>query len=121
MNGPVTTTWAVGNTAPAAGVCRIAMSSAGPAAVGSSTGCKGTVSPYDRVLDLAGNVEEWDNSGCRFPDAGAMPDTFAEIQCGRRGGSYAHTVDDSKCITGTSAPIDTRTARLGFRCCKSPL
>ena len=121
VNGPAGTPWSVGNSAPAAGVCRVDMSSAGAAAVGSLASCKGTVSPYDRVFDLTGNVEEWDNSGCKFRGAGTTADDRLTIQCGRRGGSYAHTTDNSRCVTFGSAPIDNKRANLGFRCCKGPL
>ncbi|MBI2390911.1 MAG: SUMF1/EgtB/PvdO family nonheme iron enzyme [Deltaproteobacteria bacterium] len=121
VNGPAITEWSVGSTTPAMGTCRLEMPGAGPAPVGSLGGCVGIEPPYNRVFDMSGNVEEWDTSGCRNLRAGTTPEDRLTIQCGRRGGSYVNSIKDGKCVTFGSAPIDTRTAQRGFRCCKGPL
>jgi Sulfatase-modifying factor enzyme 1 len=75
--------------------------------VGANTGCVGG---YTGLLDMSGNVGEWEND-CT-PAGGGNPE-----QCGTRGGSYN---DDSSHLGCTSVSQRGRTSRsssVGFRCC----
>jgi formylglycine-generating enzyme required for sulfatase activity len=75
--------------------------------VKTATGCVGGV---PGLYDIAGNVNEWEDS-C---DA----ETGAGDSCRWRGGSYYSLDPDPACSTNEGTPVRTsRSARIGIRCC----
>lgn len=117
--GNATVEWATGS-APGAGVCHIASGDFGPAPVNTYPLCRGTKEPYARVLDMCGNVREWDGSGCPLSElkAGTTPTQRAGILCGTRGGYYDASVSDGRCVTASAWSIANRNNTVGVRCCK---
>jgi formylglycine-generating enzyme required for sulfatase activity len=86
-------------------------SDAGPTAVGSHLGCAGG---YPGLLDMSGNVEEWDNvCDSTTTDAGSG----TSDACYTRGGTWA-------ALEGTSTCASTgrlyRGNHAGIRCCATP-
>lgn len=87
-----------------------------PYAVGTHASCTSPSPGYDSLLDLSGNVEEWEDSCEVTATAGeASPDDA----CRTRGGSFASSREAIRC---DAVPADARTRAttlptLGFRCC----
>jgi formylglycine-generating enzyme required for sulfatase activity len=80
--------------------------------VDSKAACTSTEFPYSCIVDLSGNVAEWENS-C---DSDA-----ADANCRVRGGTYADEGAEAlSCAASATRPrnLDTDNS-IGFRCCKS--
>lgn len=81
-------------------------------AVASASGCHGDAWPTDGLLDLSGNVWEWENS-CAGGTPG-LPDTDV---CRVRGSSFAFDRAILSCSYGGSAARNTTYEGGGIRCC----
>jgi len=85
------------------------------APVGSFTRCVGG---FPGLLDMSGNVNEWENS-CYAASDGGGPDND---QCFLRGGGYAHNLLELQCEPDIKhIYIDYRKDQrfdVGFRCCR---
>jgi sulfatase modifying factor 1 len=81
--------------------------------IASTTECHAPSAPYDCVVDLSGNVQEWDDS---------CTDATEAASCRLRGGGFnvPKTPSDFACAADASAPR-TGAANgyigIGFRCC----
>jgi formylglycine-generating enzyme required for sulfatase activity len=75
-------------------------------AVGSATGCVGG---YPALLDMSGNVWEWEDS-CNA-QAGASD------LCRIRGGSYSQNAASLDCAADSALPRGSAGKAVGFRCC----
>jgi formylglycine-generating enzyme required for sulfatase activity len=75
-------------------------------AVGSASACHGIASPYSDVLDMTGNVREWEDS--------CSGKTSAFDDCRTRGGSFQ---TDAPCSGSATSNRSTTAGDLGFRCC----
>lgn len=81
-----------------------------PVQPGTFTSCHGVGAPYDAVLDLSGNVDEWEDS-C------AITPPIATTLCrGRGGGTGDHS--EATCDRTAQSEAQSRFDGLGFRCCK---
>ncbi|MBI2394389.1 MAG: SUMF1/EgtB/PvdO family nonheme iron enzyme [Deltaproteobacteria bacterium] len=78
--------------------------------VGAKAECSGATMPFSQVVDLSGNVKEWESS-C---DGSAPARTTG---CRVRGGAYADGTATT-CGEDLSAAAETRLPGYGFRCCK---
>ncbi len=105
----------------AASVCNGAERRVGhTVAVGSIASCVGG---YPRLLDMSGNVWEWED-WCTSVSADPLAD-----RCHARGGGYASDATNLQCHADSEGPnnfdgglLRTSTApTVGFRCCASPL
>jgi formylglycine-generating enzyme required for sulfatase activity len=93
-------------TAYVAGACNdLSFDAGAPAPVGSLPGCEGG---FAGVMDMAGNVGEWENA-CT---AGGDPRLNG---CRVRGGSYQTT--SAGCASPGAADRALSYAHVGFRCC----
>jgi formylglycine-generating enzyme len=98
-----------------AGSCNIADADGGFSSLGnvkSTSGCHAPSAPWNQVYDLSGNAAEWEDS-C---NATTGPNDF----CRARGGSYFSSPDQSRCGADFSAPRNTTSPTIGFRCCSNP-
>ena len=79
-------------------------------AVGSLTSCVSSVSGYEGVFDLSGNVQEWEDS-CSTQSG----------ECYARGGSWAsldeYCAYDVECRNNRRYSRDSTSQYRGFRCC----
>jgi formylglycine-generating enzyme required for sulfatase activity len=80
--------------------------------VGSMPGCHGTVSPFDRIFDLSGNVSEYINffgSGVNGVIAGGF---FKD---------GVDNPDNERCVSAVEAQgLSGSADYIGFRCCATP-
>ena len=83
-------------------------SATGPSLVGSRASCRGASPPYDALLDMSGNVAEWEDA-C---DA-------SMVSCQLRGGYYSSPAADLACGGNNSVPPTLRNNEIGFRCCSN--
>jgi formylglycine-generating enzyme required for sulfatase activity len=74
---------------------------------GSLVGCKGGVS--DQLLDMSGNVQEWENS-C-IGSSGRLDD------CAARGGAWPNNATDLQCTSAIKWKRDFVAGEIGVRCC----
>lgn len=74
--------------------------------VGSLEGCRSPDPEYADIVDLSGNLAEWE-------------DSCAEGRCRIRGGSYSHSGPGLRCDAGRTLmrPPETSSGIVGFRCC----
>jgi formylglycine-generating enzyme len=77
--------------------------------VGTATKCHGVAGAWAEVLDLVGNVREWEDA-CN--DSKDLDD-----DCKTRGGSFAMAGDKANCVTTESNKRKVTAGDLGFRCC----
>ncbi|HMR08469.1 MAG TPA: SUMF1/EgtB/PvdO family nonheme iron enzyme [Polyangiaceae bacterium] len=78
----------------------------GPVKTGSAPKCEGG---FSGLLDLSGNVFEWENS---CADTAGATD-----KCRIRGGGYNSNSANLKCDVAADAERSTATVTIGFRCC----
>ena len=78
--------------------------------------CHGATPPYDEILDMGGNVYEWENSCFVNP---FHPPPGVDILCRKRGGSMLNAKSELNlaCATDTVGSIRIQGAMEGFRCC----
>jgi formylglycine-generating enzyme len=81
------------------------------AAVGSFVSCHSSVAGYEGILDLIGNVAEWEDN-CTGTDG----QTDA---CRSRGNYFGQGAARQSCIETGGAKRSTASPTLGFRCCGS--
>jgi formylglycine-generating enzyme required for sulfatase activity len=82
--------------------------------VGSRPDCHSSMSPYDGVFDLTGNVEEWVDS-CQ------LSPPLKTSYCHGPGGAAGDGEAKARCAsTLTVAAANQKYDGLGFRCCKTP-
>jgi formylglycine-generating enzyme required for sulfatase activity len=88
--------------------------------VGTATRCHGTISPFDAIYDLSGNVWEWDDSCNGVTGSGDY--------CYERGGSFPNGtgqpssgVLDLACDYGGLQNRSSFSFNAGFRCCAASL
>jgi formylglycine-generating enzyme required for sulfatase activity len=111
-NGSAATKWPYGNTFSAT-TCNgnPDTPSLAPVPVATFPACHGMSPPFDRVFDMSGNVEEWDD-GC-YQYLGATD------SCALRGGYWSsNPATDLACDHAPTYPRNTIDERVGFRCCK---
>jgi len=77
---------------------------------GAKSDCHGASGPFAQILDLSGNVGEWEYS-CQ----GSAPTRATE--CRYRGGTHGSGTETS-CAVPWMAGAETRLPGIGFRCCK---
>lgn len=77
---------------------------------GSMSGCQSSTPGYAGVLDLSGNVAEWEDS-CDSPATGPTD------SCRVRGGSFQDVASKMACAADRQVPRSTRSTDIGFRCC----
>jgi formylglycine-generating enzyme len=70
-------------------------------------GCQSSIPGYEGVIDLSGNVMEWEDA-CVEVGGGRH-------RCRMRGGSYLAT--DIRCATIDDEFMDDLHTSMGFRCC----
>lgn len=76
------------------------------------TGCRAALEPFRQVIDLSGNVAEWE-------DACSGPDLLAS--CRVRGGSWNDMEASAlRCDGPRTEPKGSRLPDVGFRCCYQP-
>ncbi|OQB16398.1 MAG: Formylglycine-generating sulfatase enzyme [Deltaproteobacteria bacterium ADurb.Bin207] len=81
--------------------------------VGTHPDCKSPDSHYAGVLDLNGNVSEWEDS-CKAYSG-------EDDSCRMRGGSIREAVkENNSCINTTGSQRDFSADNVGFRCCSKP-
>jgi formylglycine-generating enzyme required for sulfatase activity len=111
--------------------------SAGKINVGQAAGCHPAATPYSAVMDLSGNVDEWEDS-CNLITSGSMTQADGRRDsCRSRGGSYGDGGDPvgsggdtpfflecaadwggATATTGTDYQARSHYSHfLGFRCC----
>jgi len=78
-------------------------------AVGSVAGCHGAASPFTAIVDMSGNVAEWEDACAGATGAGDL--------CRRRGGSFADGPTGLRCDADDGAARDATSDTTGFRCC----
>jgi hypothetical protein len=106
------TTYPYGSTYEASTCNGYDASQGGTVAVGSFGGCRGTMSPWDQVVDLSGNASEWEDS--------CSAETGAADFCHRRGGASGTMTPASLACDAAGGTAYTRNGYdvdLGFRCC----
>jgi formylglycine-generating enzyme required for sulfatase activity len=81
--------------------------------VGSLEGCQSSEPSYAGVLDLTGNVLEWEDSSTTTTPIPEVPDP-----CRLRGGSYNLTDGLLSCENGFFDNRDVHHPDIGFRCCE---
>jgi formylglycine-generating enzyme required for sulfatase activity len=81
-----------------------------PHDVGSTDSCQGG---YLGLLDMSGNIEEWEGS-CNGSNGNGDA-------CLTRGGSYVETAGDLACSRNVAPTRDTAAITIGFRCCADSL
>jgi formylglycine-generating enzyme len=99
----------------AAGACNVSDADGGFSSLGNvktAAGCHAPAAPWNQVSDLSGNAAEWEDA-C---NATLGPNDF----CRARGGSYLSTLDQARCGADFSAPRNTTSPTIGFRCCSNP-
>jgi formylglycine-generating enzyme required for sulfatase activity len=77
---------------------------------GSSPACAGGASP--ELLDLSGNVWEWEDSCSAYTMAGG-----AIERCKTRGGGYQSPATNLRCVSRGDRNRDDGNGDTGFRCC----
>ena len=91
------------------GLCNDSTSSEGGVAdVGSFTGC----ATVEEVVDLIGNIAEWEYS-CEGT-------AEADSPCLTRGGSYLSDPTSATCTVAQPMPRNSKVSTIGFRCCSKP-
>lgn len=107
----------------------------GTVAVGSTPGCHGIAPPYDGIVDMSGNVQEWEDQ-CTINPFDLDGGTRSGEECTLRGGAFfkynpppadldtaASFLCGSAVLDGTNFSADLFGARnledeaVGFRCC----
>ncbi len=79
---------------------------------GSLANCQSTVSGYEGVYDLSGNLWEWEDSCDQSVGSNDL--------CRIRGGSFYHGETDLRCDANAANYRGSSGANVGFRCCSSP-
>jgi formylglycine-generating enzyme required for sulfatase activity len=86
--------------------------------VGTNIDCHGTDDPYDKLLDMSGNVAEW-TTYCEPDTAGAIPDE--DEYCFLRGGDFTTVNPETsgRCdYVEKKQRLEAPTITMGIRCCK---
>jgi len=79
-----------------------------PMDVGIASGCQSTVTGYQGVYDLSGNVWEWEDS-CNG--------SGQTSSCRQRGGCFAGSINNMACGYASSNVRSNTSPATGFRCC----
>jgi formylglycine-generating enzyme required for sulfatase activity len=86
--------------------------------VASKASCQSTVSGYEGVYDVSGNLAEWeDNCIVRTYEEPGAPNDGSLDECATRGGSFASTGEDAACAVLTTDAVRAMGGGAGFRCC----
>ena len=76
--------------------------------IDSKAACRSIAFPYSCIVDLSGNIAEWENS-C---------DSDAEdANCRVRGGTYLDDGEALSCAAAATRPRNATDNAIGFRCC----
>jgi formylglycine-generating enzyme required for sulfatase activity len=87
------------------GKCRDDDPTATSAKPATDSACHGTNPPFDEIVDLSGNLFEWE-------------DSCDDIHCRIRGGNFVESPKGASCSAGLlSGKIADYSSGVGFRCC----
>jgi formylglycine-generating enzyme required for sulfatase activity len=77
--------------------------------VGTAAACHGVAGAYASILDMVGNVREWEDDCDGTKDGGD--------NCRVRGGAFNDPSDKATCLAANAVHRDTKADNIGFRCC----
>jgi formylglycine-generating enzyme required for sulfatase activity len=103
------TLYPYGDTYAAQACNGVDVANKGTWAAGSASACQSAASGFEKVLDMSGNVLEWQNN--------CQADVGQGDACRARGGSYNDGAAALTCSDGGGHFRDDRLPVLGFRCC----
>lgn len=87
------------------------LSSDHPKETGTHPMCRSPRPGFEDVLDLSGNVAEWEH---------ACDSSSGSANCRARGGGFMDSPSHTMCGASDAYPRDFRNREVGFRCCATP-